>query len=599
MSTAQELSTISSAEYSAAWRSRRSWTPYLGILTMLILNLSLQGMVTPRLRAIELAVCREYYAVHNPSMIRHGGFVDESSCEIKAIQEEVAWLKSLLQIITHTTDDRPLFMALESVAAEQEPLLATSTTGLLAANAVEEIITQPLTQVRKPANRFHQYWQSLHKSMKETNQLFTSSRVTQYASLGFLATSFGKQLFQPLIQYVSVRFGIPIAKAGFLYTIKAAVLLMLFTVILPAGKWIDRISHQSYNSRLAGASIVLLASGSLLMGLSRYLSMLLPSLVVYTCGFGFSTLIRSITTANAPEIFIARLYSIFAIAEIVGSLTGTWLLAAAFAKGSRKGGLLLGAPFFISAVSSCCGGDWICGTNLYCEAKDGTRVVDVANTTINYDHFSYALNITICSDATVCPKNDYATFDNTTCCDNNEGKVEINFHNNEPLPTAASDLEDYYARAGKTIPTDGNYVTGSPGSTAAVTDTTRSTAPILAPATSTTSSLLSIVTTSTVTPSPNPPSSDLSGGAKAGIAVGAVIGALAVGATIFFFVYRRRRGPKNKSPSQPSFPVEYAAVPREPTSLFRKSELSGVSKPAEMDADEAVHDGKRTHEMPG
>lgn len=109
-------------------------------------------------------------------------------------------------------DDRPLFMALESVAAEQEPLLATSTTGLLAANAVEEIITQPLTQVRKPANRFHQYWQSLHKSMKETNQLFTSSRVTQYASLGFLATSFGKQLFQPLIQYVSVRFGIPIAK---------------------------------------------------------------------------------------------------------------------------------------------------------------------------------------------------------------------------------------------------------------------------------------------------------------------------------------------------------------------------------------------------
>lgn len=72
---------------------------------MLILNLSLQGMVTPRLRAIELAVCREYYAVHNPSMIRHGGFVDESSCEIKAIQEEVAWLKSLLQIITHTTGE--------------------------------------------------------------------------------------------------------------------------------------------------------------------------------------------------------------------------------------------------------------------------------------------------------------------------------------------------------------------------------------------------------------------------------------------------------------------------------------------------------------
>ncbi|KAL9045195.1 MAG: hypothetical protein Q9214_001731, partial [Letrouitia sp. 1 TL-2023] len=218
----------------------------------------------------------------------------------------------------------------------------------------------------------------------------------------------------------------------------------------------------------------------------------------------------------------------------------------------------------------------------------------VANTTTNYDHFSYALNITICSDATVCPKNDYATFDNTTCCDNNEGRVEINFHNNEPLPTEASDLDSYYARAGKTIPTE------SARSTAVVTDTTRSAAPSPAPATSTISSPLSIVTTSTDTPSPNPPSSDLSGGAIAGIVVGAVIGSLAVGIAIFFiFVYRRRRGAKNKSPSQPSFPVEYAAVPREPLGFFRKSELSGVSKPAEMDADEAVYNGKRNHEMPG
>lgn len=105
MSNAQDRSTISSVEYSAAWRLRRRWTPYLCILTMLILDLALQGMVSPRNRAIELAVCREYYAVHNPSVIRHGGFVHESSCKIGAIREEVAWLKSLLQVVTCTTGE--------------------------------------------------------------------------------------------------------------------------------------------------------------------------------------------------------------------------------------------------------------------------------------------------------------------------------------------------------------------------------------------------------------------------------------------------------------------------------------------------------------
>ncbi|KAL9611351.1 MAG: hypothetical protein Q9167_004000 [Letrouitia subvulpina] len=511
-------------------------------------------------------------------------------------------------------DDRPLLMTLESAMAEQEPLLANSVTNPIAASSVEGIITQPLTQARKPAKGFHRIWQSLQKSMKEASQLFSKSRITQYALLGFLAASFGKQLLQILMQYVSVRFGISIAKTSFLYTTKTAVVLIVFTVILPAGKGIKRISYQSYNSRLAGASIALLASGSLLMGISRYLSMLLPSLVVYACGFGFSTLIRSIATASVPEIFIARLYSSFALAEIVGSLTSTWLLNAAFAYGSRKGGLLIGAPFFISANECCLKEDLSAPAAVVTGYAVRTYTVkpktaleslsdlplgtDVANTTQNYDHFDYGLNTTICSDATVCPKNDYATFDNTTCCENNEGKVEINFHNNEPLPTAAADLEDYYARAGKTIPTDGHYVTA--GSTAAVTETTRSAAPSLAPATSTTSLPLSIITTPTSTPSPNTSSSGLSGGAKAGIAIGAVGGAVAVGTALFFIVlYGRRKRAKNKRSGQPSFPVEYAAVPKEPVGMFRKSELSGVSKPTEMDADEAVHDGKRTHEMQG
>ena len=134
-------------------------------------------------------------------------------------------------------------------------------------------------------------------------------------------------------------------------------------------------------------------------------------------------------------------------------------------------------------TSSCCGSDWICGTNLFCESGDGTgtRVVgsctdrswenpacpyalsmtninrvlcciaqtlevdidfhllDLDHTVANYDHFDYKLNTTICNDGTVCPNNDFST-SNNTCCDNHQGRPEINYHNNAVLPDAASDL---------------------------------------------------------------------------------------------------------------------------------------------------------------
>lgn len=65
---------------------------------------------------------------------------------------------------------------------------------------------------------------------------------------------------------------------------------------------------------------------------------------------------------------------------------------------------------------------------------------DSGNETLNYDHFDYKLNTTICPDATVCPQNFFSTADNTTCCDNHQGKTEINYHNDAVIPIAASDL---------------------------------------------------------------------------------------------------------------------------------------------------------------
>ena len=50
-------------------------------------------------------------------------------------------------------------------------------------------------------------------------------------------------------------------------------------------------------------------------------------------------------------------------------------------------------------------------------------------------YFNYTLNTTRCADNTLCP---YAN--NQTCCDKGQGIVEIDYHNNEAMPSGSSDL---------------------------------------------------------------------------------------------------------------------------------------------------------------
>ncbi|KAF4991840.1 hypothetical protein FGRMN_7558 [Fusarium graminum] len=100
-------------------------------------------------------------------------------------------------------------------------------------------------------------------------------------------------------------------------------------------------------------------------------------------------------------------------------------------------------------------------------------------------------------------------------------------------------------------------------------------------------------------------STGLTGGAKAGIAIGVIAGVLAVGALIFFFVRRRRNKqvpPKEAPPVEaggtPVTPVAYPAPQYEkdttragdPTS---PSEMGGDARPAELDNPSVVY------ELPG
>ncbi|KAL8708786.1 MAG: hypothetical protein Q9220_006347 [cf. Caloplaca sp. 1 TL-2023] len=226
-----------------------------------------------------------------------------------------------------------------------------------------------------------------------------------------------------------------------------------------------------------------------------------------------------------------------------------------------------------------------------------TSQADSGNQTANYDHFDYQLNITICNDATVCPKNFLSEADNTTCCDDHQGKPEIPFRNANAIPDDGSGITDYYSSAGKTIPTDGVYVTATYST---FTATTRS----LGAAITTTTTNTTPSQTPTSLPASSSSSSDddgLSAGAKAGIGIGAVIGAIII-ALAAYFLWMRRRKAMRKSQlggGDGATNGEYSGVPQEPTQgMYYKSEMPSDSQRIEMDTVSPSERMSRTHELP-
>ncbi|KAL8718650.1 MAG: hypothetical protein Q9181_008174, partial [Wetmoreana brouardii] len=158
--------------------------------------------------------------------------------------------------------------------------------------------------------------------------------------------------------------------------------------------------------------------------------------------------------------------------------------------------------------------------------------------------FSYALNTTICGDATVCPKNFFSTSENKTCCDKHQGKTEIDYHNPARIPNDYTDLPEYYAAGGYTMTTGREHSTGNASIRSAAATSADTISSLAKPSFVTVTAPASVV--SSVTPSLSP---RLSVDAKAGIGAGASVGALAIisFAVTLWIRHRRHRNAEEES----------------------------------------------------
>jgi len=68
-------------------------TIYLAGLFILIVDIPAYMRAAPKLRMLELALCRDYYLVVDPSVVDPDGDVAEQLCKLEVIQGELATLR--------------------------------------------------------------------------------------------------------------------------------------------------------------------------------------------------------------------------------------------------------------------------------------------------------------------------------------------------------------------------------------------------------------------------------------------------------------------------------------------------------------------------
>jgi MFS transporter, PCFT/HCP family, solute carrier family 46 (folate transporter), member 1 len=159
--------------------------------------------------------------------------------------------------------------------------------------------------------------------------------------LEILATS------QFLGQYVSKRFHWPLAKTGYLITIRGIIHMVVLLVVLPLlSNVLLRWQPPAVKDlTLARISAALVAIGAMAMASSK-VELVVLGLVVESLGPGLSPLCRSLATSFVASQDTSKLNTIIGIVETIGSLFAGPVLAWLFELGMKRGGLLLGLPYF-------------------------------------------------------------------------------------------------------------------------------------------------------------------------------------------------------------------------------------------------------------
>ncbi|PYI21871.1 MFS general substrate transporter [Aspergillus violaceofuscus CBS 115571] len=156
-----------------------------------------------------------------------------------------------------------------------------------------------------------------------------------------------------LVQYISTRFKWTLAEANFLMSFKPALTIPLFLFVLPAisRRLLKSMKPTQKDLTLMRISIVFLAVGTLGIGLSSHVYMLIPSLLLQTSGSGFVFLTRSLITTLVRREETARLFTIIEVLQSMGNVIASLSITTVFQLGLELGGPWIGLAWMMTATA--------------------------------------------------------------------------------------------------------------------------------------------------------------------------------------------------------------------------------------------------------
>lgn len=154
-----------------------------------------------------------------------------------------------------------------------------------------------------------------------------------------------------LQQYASVRFDWKISRTSLLTSEAAVVNIILYLFIIPQLTSIVRmrfnVTQQTIDMNVVRISFVLLTIGALLVGLATTSNLLIPSVAIFTAGFGVRVSLLASAASLADQKIHARLFGALQIMENIGMLCSFPLTQNMWAAAIRIGPPWLGFPFYV------------------------------------------------------------------------------------------------------------------------------------------------------------------------------------------------------------------------------------------------------------
>lgn len=182
---------------------------------------------------------------------------------------------------------------------------------------------------------------------------FFHDRQVILLSSAFLVYKLSRGTSWFLIQYVSMRYDWRLAAANMITSLKSILMVILFVAILPMASWYLQ-KKKGADSRtkdmiLTKSSVLCLLVGTLGMGLSPHVSIMIFFLVIQTMGAGFVYTTRSLVTTMIHRDQTARLYTLVEIIQAMGMILASPIMTGFFNWGLQLGGIWVGLAWIVAA----------------------------------------------------------------------------------------------------------------------------------------------------------------------------------------------------------------------------------------------------------